>query len=331
MKKTLLAWKEFYKRNRTWITYLMGFLVVSFSIVPYLYLKENIWISIHDNLDAEILNYIYNAKYLFSDSKVIPEVMNGIPREWYEAPAPLLVLFYKLFSPFYAYTAAQYFVIVCGYTGLFFLIHEITHYEDEISFVVAGIFCYLPFYNIYGLTILGQALVAYAFLNLYQGKKKIVSLALICLYVSASSLALAGYALIGVTILVEFWIVLRGKWRSKIDFLIGIGVFILTSCLFNMGLIKGVLGIGESAVSHRTEFVQYGTDFWTQFKTLFFEGEFYTTACNRYIVYACLGMAGIKIVSLVIQKIRKKEIQLQHKEIHITIVILFLANTCICL
>ena len=331
MKKALHVWKEFYLRNRTWITFLMGFMVVSFSIVPYFYLKEKIWISIHDNIDAEILNYIYNAKYLFSDTKVIPEVMNGLLREWYEAPAPFLVLFYKLFSPFYAYTAAQYFVVICGYTGMFFLIHEITYKVDEISFVVASIFCYLPFYNIYGLTIVGQALLAYAFLNLYNGKKKILSIALICLYASASSLALAGFALIGVAIVVDLWLLVRGKWRSKIYFFVGICVLIFTSCLFNLGLIKGVLGIGESVISHRTEFVQYGTDFWSQFKNLFFNGDFYTTACNRYIVYACLGMAVIRIVSMILQKIHRKEIQNQYKNTYIAIGILFLTNTLICL
>jgi len=326
MKKAAENVKEFYLKNRTWITFILGFLVVSFSIVPYLYLKEKIWVPIHDNLDAEVLNYIYNAKYLFSDSKVIPEVMNGLQKGWYEAPAPFLVIFYKLFPPFYAYTAAQYFVVLCGYTGMFFTIHEITDKEDEIAFVVASIFCYLPFYNIYGLTIIGQALAVYAFINLYKGKKKWLSFGLLCLFASASSLALAGFAVIGAAVVVDFWFLITGKWKKKINFFFGICLLTITYCLFNFSLIGGVFETGKGTVSHRTEFKLYGSDFWTMFKDTFLNGTFYTTACNRYIIYACVILAVIKAAQVIILKVLNKETDRKYKNYYFAAGFLLIMN-----
>ena len=63
------------------ICILMGLLIVSIMIIPYFILGTNSYVEIHDQLDGEVLNYIYHAKYFLKGNR-IPEFMGGMSNAW---------------------------------------------------------------------------------------------------------------------------------------------------------------------------------------------------------------------------------------------------------
>lgn len=293
--------KIFWEKNKNIIAYLTGLLVVFFSLIPYFVLGENIWVPFHDQLDGEVLNYIYQAKYLFKGD-VVWELMNGISKTGMLPPAPLAVLFFKLCSPFVAYTLLQILVSFVAYTGMFLLLLKGTG-NGLTAFMAAGLFAYLPMMPVYGLSIAGQPLLWYAFWNLYEKKKPILWWSVIILYAGFSSFALCGFGVclvvaIGMVVLI-FW----NKQRKENVGWYGSGFLILCLAFFscNIGLFSEFFHFTNNStgnfLSHRTEMVQSGVGkFWGEFKITFFGEGTYTPAFGEIIfiltiILVCLFVA----------------------------------------
>ena len=86
---------------------IVGLLIASLAMVPYLILGTGSIVTYHDQLDGELFSYLLTAKYLFTDVKIYPELLNGLPANGAVPPAPLFVLFYKCFVPFTAFMMSQ--------------------------------------------------------------------------------------------------------------------------------------------------------------------------------------------------------------------------------
>lgn len=80
------------------------FIAVLLSFILYIILE-----TYHDQLDVELINYIYQAKYLFGGDGIIPEFLSGASKTVMTPPAPLAELF-EIGSPFIAYMVLQ---IIC--------------------------------------------------------------------------------------------------------------------------------------------------------------------------------------------------------------------------
>ena len=106
------------KAHKHMVLYILGLFVVTVSVLPYFILKENIWVSFQDQLDGEVPNYIYQAKY-FLKGNTVPEMMNGIPKTGMLVPAPFGVLFFLLLPPFWAYVITDTCNIYCLYRYVF--------------------------------------------------------------------------------------------------------------------------------------------------------------------------------------------------------------------
>ena len=305
----MITW---FKKHRRMLWYLAGLCVVSVSLLPYFILKENIWVPFHDQLDGEVPNYIYQAKYLFRGS-VIPELMNGIPKTGMLPPAPFGVLFFCLFSPFPAYVALQLLVTVTGYTGMFLSASELTK-DDRIGFLCGGLFAYLPFMPVYGLSIAGLPLLGYAAFLLYEGKtkrNKLLSCGYFFLYAGFSSFALVGFAVCVVWLLgvLAFAVWQRKHGPGQIThgrrLSAGLGILFVTYAACNFSLFSWILTGGkEGMVSHRTEFVLTPvTDYWGTFTQIFFGRDTYTPAFSE-------GIFALTVVLVLIFVFRKDKKQL---------------------
>ncbi|MBO4980602.1 MAG: hypothetical protein J6C84_01705 [Lachnospiraceae bacterium] len=276
----------------------MGLLVVMVLILPYFVLGSGCYVQMNDQLDGEVLNYIYRAKYLFSGSDIIPEFMNGMQKSAMTPPAPIGVLLYKFLPPFAAFAAMHIFVILAGYFGMFLLVKYMTG-SSLTAMIVSGIFVYLPFYPVYGLSILGQPLLLWALLNLYENKGRgLKYYGCIILYGVSSSLALVGFAWIA--LLMAAWLILSLKKRSLKTGGIGIAFLVLTGTylLCNAGLLREMLGIGTSFVSHREEMIVAAMPDWlAYFGEIFLEGGSYGKSYNGVIVaLAVLVLLGYPVV-----------------------------------
>lgn len=279
-------WKK-YQLHKEMLLPVLGILAVAVFMLPYVLLGQGSYVQIHDQMDGEILNYIYQARYLFRGD-VIPEFMNGMSKAAMTPPAPFGVLFYVVLPPFAAFVVMQWFVILVGFLGMYYLCKELG-ILGEISFAVAMLFAFMPFYPTYGLAALGQPMLVLCFWELWKGTKKWMPLLGIMMYAGFSSLTLVGYVWVCAGVLVG--VVLFVKKQPVKRFVAGWCVLTGTYVLTNLELFDALFGGGFT--THREEMVLNATvNLWDKFCELFFVGGSYSNVYSG----AVFGAAVVVIV-----------------------------------
>lgn len=288
------------KTHKQAVLYILGLLVVAVSLLPYFILKENVWVPFHDQLDGEVPNYIYQAKYIFKGD-IIPEVMNGIPKTGMLPPAPFGVLFFLVLSPFRAYVSLQILVTVTAYTGMFLLTSKGTG-DCRIGFLCGCLFAYLPLMPVYGLSIAGLPIWWYAFWQLYEKKKIWIAYALILVYAGFSSFVLVGFAVCLTMFIVLVCLVWRRGIKAQMHMLVGFGVLCITYIMCNLSLFAELIPWMNTIeeISHRTEFVINPlSDYMGQFKAVFLGESTYTPA---YAGWTCVITVVLLVLCVVFKK-----------------------------
>lgn len=269
---------------------LAGLGLTGISVLLFCLLGEDSIVTYHDQLDGEVLCYIYQAKYLFKNS-AIPELMNGVGKAALTAPAPLLILFYKISSPFTSFVISQYFVMLLGFTGMYLLLTKwkVTPLWACLSGVL---FAYLPLISSYGLSMYGIPLVLWAFISLTECGNKIKCIGLIILFGLSSSLVLSGYAVLALMIIVGLvWADARNcKWYWS-----GIGALLLTYVLTNLKLIAQILGMGDGYVNHKAELTIASQPFTDTFWSTLINGVEHAASYQKGIVLLAFAIiaAGV--------------------------------------
>lgn len=269
---------------------IIGLLAVSLIALPYFILGEASYIQLHDQMDGEILNYIYQAKYILQGN-IIPEFMNGMDKCSMLPPAPFGVLFFKFFSTHQAFAVMQWFVLIVGFMGMFQLC-RVLGMHLEVSLAAAVLFCFLPFYPTYGLASLGQPMLILAGLYLFEERqpitKRLLACTMIALYAGFSSLALIGFVWIVIGGMLTLWQLLQKRMGKVFRLGLGTAVMVLVYMLTNLDLIKSVLGI-SGFVSHRQEMVVNPTpDLLERAKSLLFVGGPYSNVYSAGILLAAV-------------------------------------------
>ncbi len=270
-----------YKRNKKMFLALMGYLAILPMILIYFILGENSYVQIHDQLDGEVLNYIYQAKYL-GIGDTIPEFMNGMTKDSMTLPAPLGVLFYLFLEPFYAFVSMQAFVLTVGFFSMYLLCHKLT-LSSEVALIISVLYCYYPFYPTYGLSSIGQPLVILAFLYLYEKKHLAASYLSLLVFASFSSFSLVGFALLGFSLILS--LILRKK---SFHLFLGFLVLLVSYLAYNMSLISSIL-LGSEFTTHREEMsLNAMENIWESFQFYLFTGGSYSTVYSTGILIATL-------------------------------------------
>lgn len=323
-KREKKLWEYLEKMPWFWL----GFTTVLVLALPYFVLGSHCYVQITDQLDGEVLNYIYHAKYLFSGENLIPEFMCGQKKSAMTPPAPIGVLLYKLLSPFSAFAAMHILAAGIGYIGMYLLSKTLSG-SSLIACVTGGVFVCLPFYPVYGLSILGQPLLFWAVLNCCRNKcsarKKWKYYLCILLYAVSSSLALSGFACIGLLLGVWLWCCLRKYKRLCRE--LGIILLLLIVCFLccNGSLIGEVFGFRESFASHREEMILAARGDWLEFfKDIFLEGGLYTKSYNVVIAAMTAAIILLDPLFLRIQKRKRIFSQLSGDMAYKTVVVVFL-------
>lgn len=284
--------RELLRKNRIWI--IAGIILSVMSCIPYFILREASIVTYHDQLDGEILTYIYNAKYLFSDTKFFPEIMNGINRNGMAMPAPAFVIFYRLFKPFWAYLVSVIVIKIVGFIGTYLLIDKLTE-KKWLAFLCGGGFMLLPFYAVYGLCIPGEPLLLYAILSLRDKEKKpFIFWGIIAIYAACSSLSLVGFA--WVCFLAVALVVAICRKKHIVRYLVALLVCISVYLLENLELVKQALGFENGFVSHKSELVRSPSPFFAAFWDVFSNGMDYTEVGQLYffpVIILAFAMFGL--------------------------------------
>ena len=319
MKKILYFYST-HKKN----CYLAAGLVLScLFMIPYFLLGGGSIVTYHDQLDGELFSYLLTAKYLLTDIRVYPEIMNGLPAAGAVPPAPLFVLLYAAFKPFTAFMISQWIIYLTAFLGMYLLLLRLTG-REFISFSIAVIFMLMPFYPVYGLCIPGQPLLFFAVLALFDKERRsavsssfprkagyyfsadsIFYYLIIFLYGISSSLVLAGFAcllLLGGSALIHTITALLLKKRGSLSLWFSLIVLLASYISVNSGLIRQVLFPGNTYISHKTEMVLSPQNFSDYFKEAFTTGISYAQSFHLVLFILMLFCLLLFFMNAVVKK-----------------------------
>ena len=301
---------KYYQKYNNYILMILGLLAVSLIVLPHFLLGEGSYVEIHDQLDGEVLNYIYRARYwLVGDT--IPEFMNGMSKASMAMPAPFGIVFYRLLPPFYAFTLMQWMGVLVGFCGMF-LLCDYFDLKPEISFLIAILFAYMPFYPVYGLAAYGQPLLVLCFLQIREEKKWLASVCGIVIYGGFSSLTLVGYVWVALGAFYVLALCIKNR-RNKRALLEKTGktftgwlALTITYLLTNLDLLSSISGNGFQ--THRVEMVlKAGEHPVNTFLELILKGGAYSKTYAPCILVVCILCLA---VILLLKIFRNKKTQL---------------------
>lgn len=277
--------------------FLAGLCLTGISVLLFVILgKRSVFVH-HDQMDGEVLCYMYHAKYLWKGS-VIPEFLNGATKTTLTPPAPFFVLIYKVLPPFAAFVASWYLVMLGGYTGMALLLRRLG-VRSWMACLSGVLFAYLPLLPVYGFSMYGVPLISWAFLGLLKGqeskragyKGQIGRLILLAFLAAASSLVLSGFAVLAAALLVGIF---RKDARKSFFYWGGFLVMLLSWGLCNRSLFAQILGLGSGYVTHKEEIGLAAAPFLTRFLEVFLNGMEHARAFQKWIVILalCILAAG---------------------------------------
>lgn len=153
-------------------------------LLPVLLLGRHGYVLIHDNLDTEIsLVYLLTKLHLafaYGTGVLVPQLMNGLPRNALRSGLSGTVLIFSLFrgQPLVAYLVHQALVRMLGLLAMYWLLRRYglaRPAQRGLAAAVALAWATLPLYSIYGLTVMGQPALLRAALDLRQGRGRAVA------------------------------------------------------------------------------------------------------------------------------------------------------------
>lgn len=295
------AWIKKLDKLPLWI---VGIAFLLLLFVPYILLGEGSVFTVHDQLDETLFTYVLTAKHLFTGTEIYPEMMSGMNASGMMPSALLFVMLYKIFPLFPAFVLQYFCVAASAFFGMYFLVRKLTK-SNGISFVIAALFCMLPYQPVYGLSIVGLPLLIVCMWQLYEEQYKIVSMLGIVYFSLTTHLVLIGYVALtylGIAIILLLW---KKKGIKKEDRWFYFGVILLTTvyCIVNYDMfLQLIVGTGDF-VSHREELVNntVSINTWKNIVGVFLGGGDHVATCHLYFI---IPMAIITLI----QGIRYKKL-----------------------
>lgn len=222
------------KRDR--ILFYLALILIGLYLSPLFILGENAHIRVHDNLDSNIAWYriLSRSGEMFGGlNAVIPQVMNGLPRNALGTEYSGIVWLHHLFPTMIAYALSQAMTRLIAFLGMFLLLRKHFLSKEKYGFITIGValtFALTPFWPSGMLSTLGMPLALWALLNIRKGEKSWKNWAVLALLPFYSSFVLGFFFFLFAMGI--FWIfdILRGKgwnWRFFLSIVFMTGVFFL--------------------------------------------------------------------------------------------------------
>lgn len=288
-----------YHKVNTWIDFLdhsrlgwLGILLIGILLAPVLYLQKGCVFEFHDQLDETILSYVFAAR--FPGAEIYEPIMNGLPAEGLKPSAALFVWLYRLFPVFTAFLL-QYVLVLCSaFYGMYGCVKKIGK-SSIIAFLSGTVFAMLPFRPIYGLSVMGLPLLLLCILNLREETERnkrilFINLCGIVYFALTTNLVLIGYVVLIVIAVIYLWELVIRKKNDKVLLLAG-GILFLIYAILNLDLILQLFRSAQF-VSHREEYVIYGSGFLTNLKDMLKTGTFHAYSYHKYM-WIPIGIAVI--------------------------------------
>ncbi|MDF2452199.1 MAG: hypothetical protein K0S26_1703 [Bacteroidota bacterium] len=268
--------------------------VILCYFLPYIFLGKNFPLTIHDNLDSNVVwakLVLENGHYFKLDGVEIDNIMNGLPQSSICGSIDISFVFLKLFGFYWGYVANKIIMAFVAFFGMYFLLknHFIRGEKDRlIQFGVALIFAILPFWS-FTLSVAGLPLLLNVFLNLRNGHVKGIYWVIILLMSFYSSLIFSGFFFLIVVTVVFVYDTIKVKMINK--------PFLLAIVLLSAGYILSHISLAYSffnksgGVTHRVEITKVPTALMESFnraKTIFINGHYHAHSIHLFIIPAVI-------------------------------------------
>lgn len=251
---------------------IFAFSVILLYVLPLYILNENAHIRVHDNLDSNIAWYkvlAESGQLLGGVKAVIPQIINGLPRDAYGTEWSGIVWLHALFPSMTAYALSQTITRVFAFVGMYLLLKSHVIRDEKAYFIriaVSLAFALTPFWPSGMLSTLGHPLALWAFLNIRAGNdswKEWATLALLPLY---SSFVLGFFFFLAAVSLIWLYDLVT-KRSFNLRFLGSIALMTGIFLAIEYRLVYSVFASGETM--HRVEFISSRHDILHSFRLSF--------------------------------------------------------------
>ena len=226
------------------------------QFLPYV-LRADAYIRIHDTLEGEWLWFSslvdLEVAMDYNMSTTVETYFGGIPRYLFPSGLSFTVLFISLFGTVGGYVVSSFVVHLIAFTGSYLLFKNyIFSKKDERHWAVliASLFSIIPFFITLGISVAGQPLLLYAFLNILNRRGNYWEYGFILLFPFYSTIHWA-ILFVNLLVLVAF-ISSYSRQYAKIRFLLMLGLMNMVYLAINYHLIHAMFI--SDLVLHRVEY-----------------------------------------------------------------------------
>ena len=252
------------KLNLKKLSFVACLLVLLATILPFLILGSNSFLTIHDNLDSDVVWFqtLTESDHVFdfSNEAKVDNVMNGLPRNSLPPAFNFITILFLVFSPFWAFVVNSLLVRLVAFFSLRFLLRKYVFSEKEYFYsdIISLGFAVLPFYGLHpGLAIAGIPLVAILFTLFWKDSSRYYHYLLLVAFCFYSSLIYTGvFMLIIASLFFIYALVIKKEVKSS--FLLGIVVMAIGYVIGELNLVTQFVSGFES---HRLLWQPSGLDF----------------------------------------------------------------------
>ncbi|MGP8217101.1 MAG: DUF6044 family protein [Bacteroidia bacterium] len=214
--------------------FILAFIVLLVYLSPNIFFPHHARYLIHDNLNTNIVWYkiLAESGLMFGPNlSIIPNICWGIPRGAMPSQLNVNSLYYVFFSTLTAYNLNIIAIHVIAFIGMYKLL---TDYIFKKSFpyhaaFIALSFAILPFWPSGGLSVAGQPLVVWAFLNILNKKPVFRNCLIICFYPFYSGLVFSDlFFSTGLFVFIMIYFIMN----KKVNYTAIIAWFLFIVCMF---------------------------------------------------------------------------------------------------
>ena len=246
--------------GKSFLLLFLGLLLLYF--LPLIINGEDSFIVIHDNLDSEVAWRVVlsrdNESVNYSGVEVVPQIMGGIPRSNMISDLNFIMFLFEIINPFWAYAINHILVHVIAFFGMYLFTSQylLTDQNRDVNSILINLgvsfaFSVLPFYTMHGLSVAGQPLLLYSYLNIANEKGKYTDYLTLLVFPFYSFLFLGGAILIVELFLVFLYFLIIKKRFVRKAFLVWL-IFSVLFLIVEHDFIRALL-YNPNAISHRSE------------------------------------------------------------------------------
>lgn len=275
-----------------------------------LYLNEDIYVGICDNLDLFItqLKVMKDERAFFSQNQLMP-MLQGIDRDYFPSEFSVYNLLYLLLPDVYAYIVGYLIKLVLAVSSSILLAQLVLEEQykqyEKLVVLVAAAFALLPLYPMYGLCFASMPLILYLLIKIYR-KPKWIYYVWVFFYPFVSYFTFFGAFVLGYLIIAAIILWIRDK---KLPFSL-FGAFLVLMMgfvCFEYRLFQIMLFSEQETIRASMVIASYDWKLlWDCFVDVFFHGVSHAKSVHTYFI---LPICGMFFLYRNITYIRKKQLK----------------------